>query len=298
MQYRVLFADESPIIQKIAEDILQQQGFEVKTVCDSETALKELISFKPHILVADISLRGLDGYCLCMEVKKRIGNPKIPVILLAGAYEPYDEEYAKFAEADEYILKPFDSLELVGKIRKLLNFDYSALYEPPFYSDNAFSQQPEKTAISEISDKDEQFLIKQGNRENIKKDSSELIQADEITEKEINIPHQTAINESCSKIELSGQLEQDELRDLIIKSLDELIAHRFKTAISEKLSSSMRAQIRTVLYEVAPTIIEKILREKINIVISSLMDEIQTEIKNVLPEIVETIIRRKFEKEI
>ncbi len=296
MQYRVLFADRSPIIRTLVEDILQRDGFEVKTAADGVTALHDMDSFKPHIILADISLSGLDGYCLCKEAKEKTANPNIPVILLAGAYDPYDEEYANLVSADDYILKPFESLELIGKIRKLLNYEYSSAYEPPSYSEDTFSGQIEPTTVTEESAGEAQSSDSDKAVENTEKDYIELVDVEKTKEEGISPHHQAVEYELSGKVELSQQTAHDELRDIVISSLDELIAHQFKTDLSGELSSSIREQIQKVVYEIAPAVVEDILREKTKIVLSSLMEEIQAEIKNALPDIVETIIRRKFEK--
>ena len=296
MKYRVLFADESPIIQTIVEEILQQEGFEVKTVSDSQSVLDALDSFKPHIVLVDISLRGLDGYCLCSEIKQNMASLNIPIILLAGAYAPYDEKYADFVGADDYILKPFESLELIGKIRKLLNFDYSAAYEPPPYSDDAFREQPIKTIVVEDSFDETLSHDSHPNIAIIETETPKFFETAEIKQEQTVMPSEVVKDESDNTIASSKQIDNDELRDLIIESLDSLITYHFKTAISEELSSSLRERIRATLHEIAPAIVEEILKEKINEVISSLMNEIEAEIKNALPNIVEIIIRRKFEK--
>ncbi len=296
MKYRVLFADESPILLNLVEEILQQEGFEVKTVIDGKTAIGEIDSFNPHIILAEITLRGLDGYHLCKEIKSRSANSNIPVILLAGAYEPYDEEYARLVGADEHILKPFESLELVGKIRKLLNFEYSQTYEPPSYNDDLFIAQPVSLEVTEDSiarvlpaDRDTNCVDKEI-------EASKLIESTNLKQEQTLTPQETLKDASSEGDPSTGQIDNEVLRDLVIESLDSLITYHFKTAISEELSSSLRERIRATLHEIGPAIVEEILKEKINEVISSLMNEIEAEIKNALPGIVEIIIRRKFQK--
>jgi DNA-binding response OmpR family regulator len=296
MQYRVFFADRNPIIQTLVEDILQREGFEVKIASDGETVIQEFHDFKPHIILADISLRGIDGYCLCKEIKEKTPNSNIPVILLAGAYEPYDGEYARLVGADDHILKPFESLELVGKIRKLLNFEYSDAYEPPSYSDDAFSAQPVKTTVNEDSGRETLSPANEMNIVTKEIKAPEFATSIEIKQEQTLMPPKIVKDESGNRIDSSGQIDNEELRDLVIESLDALIAYQFKTAVSEELSSSLRERIRTTLHEIGPAIVEEILKEKITSAISSLMEEIEAEIKNALPGIVKTIIRRKFEK--
>jgi DNA-binding response OmpR family regulator len=117
---RLLLADDSRTIQKVVELILADENFEIKAFGDGEQAFEAIKSFSPNIVLADIEIPGLNGYKLCEKIKNNASTSHLPVILLAGAFEPFDEEYAKAVGADDYIIKPFESRELIAKVKSLL----------------------------------------------------------------------------------------------------------------------------------------------------------------------------------
>ena len=297
MSYRVLLAEESPVIQRVIEVILEQEGFEIKTVADGEEALQQLDFFKPHIALMDIELRVLDGYRLCKQIKERTIDLPIPVILLAGAYEPYDEERASIVGVDDYILKPFESLELIGKIKKLLKFDGCSAYEPPLYHEDAFIKQHEEPDLVAVQDEKIQSLTEEAAPEIKEQEISFIIKPDEIKKEPIILaPLETKTHEVLKEQGHERIHSSEETQNLLKQPFEDVISYYLKSGLNEELSSSIREQVRGALYEIAPEIVEEILKNKMKIVISSLATDIEAEIKKALPDIIELIIRRKFEK--
>jgi len=117
---RLLLADDSITIQKVVELILAEEDFEIKSVNNGEEALAVISSFMPDIILADIEMPKVNGYQLCETIKRNPAMNSIPVILLTGAFEPIDEELAKQVQADDFIIKPFESQELISKINAVL----------------------------------------------------------------------------------------------------------------------------------------------------------------------------------
>jgi CheY-like chemotaxis protein len=120
MARKLLLADDSLTIQKVIELVMTPEDFEIKVFNDGEQALQALKAFAPDIILADIDMPKLNGYQLCEKIKNDMAIAHIPVILLAGAFEPFNEEYAKAVYADDYIIKPFESQELISKVNALL----------------------------------------------------------------------------------------------------------------------------------------------------------------------------------
>ncbi len=116
MAYRVLLADDSITIQKVVELILSDEDVQVDSVSDGLEALESLRRYRPDVVLADIDMPRMNGYELCERIKDDPGTRSIPVILLAGAFEAFDENRARRAGAEEFIIKPFDSSDLLGKI--------------------------------------------------------------------------------------------------------------------------------------------------------------------------------------
>ena len=116
MAYRVLLADDSITIQKVVELILSDEDVTIDSVSDGFEALESLSRYRPDVVLADIEMPRMNGYQLCERIKGDPDMRSIPVILLAGAFESFDEDRARTAGADEFIIKPFDSSDLLGKI--------------------------------------------------------------------------------------------------------------------------------------------------------------------------------------
>lgn len=119
---KLLLADDSPTIQKVISLTFGDEGLEVIAVGDGESALRALAQEPPpDILLADVVMPGPDGYALCERVKRdgRLGH--VPVILLVGTFEPFNEAEARRVGADTVLTKPFQSIrDLVSKVGSLL----------------------------------------------------------------------------------------------------------------------------------------------------------------------------------
>lgn len=117
MGYKILLADDSITIQKVVEMILSEQDYSIVSVNNGDEAFETAKKNRPDIILADIIMPGTDGYQLCKKVKEDPDLRKIPVLLLAGAYESFDTYKATTSGADDYIIKPFESQELIKKVR-------------------------------------------------------------------------------------------------------------------------------------------------------------------------------------
>ena len=121
MARKLLLADDSITIQKVVELVLAEEGYDIKAAGNGEDALFALSSFKPDIVLADIDMPKMNGYQLCERIKTNPATKNIPVILLAGAFEPLDDELARNVGAEDFIVKPFESQELIDKIQAVIS---------------------------------------------------------------------------------------------------------------------------------------------------------------------------------
>ncbi|MBC7932496.1 MAG: response regulator [Rubrivivax sp.] len=119
---KLLLADDSPTIQKVINLTFEDEEIEVVAVSDGEQALRILEEQSPpDILLADVWMPGPNGYELCEWVKSDARLRHIPVILLVGAFEPFNEAEARRVGADTVLTKPFQSIrDLVSKVGSLL----------------------------------------------------------------------------------------------------------------------------------------------------------------------------------
>ena len=120
MSRKLILADDSITIQKVVELILAEEDFDIKSTNNGEEALAAIPSFQPDVVLADIEMPKMNGYQLCEKIKQDPSSQGVSVILLAGAFEPIDEELATQVKADDYIIKPFESQELLSKINAVL----------------------------------------------------------------------------------------------------------------------------------------------------------------------------------
>jgi CheY-like chemotaxis protein len=119
---KLLLADDSPTIQKVISLTFGDEGMEVVTAADGREALRRLEDEPPpDVLLADAVMPGPDGYELCERVKRDRRLQHIPVVLLVGTFEPFNEAEARRVGADTVLTKPFQSIrDLVSKVGSLL----------------------------------------------------------------------------------------------------------------------------------------------------------------------------------
>lgn len=117
MVKKILLADDSVTIQKVVELTLDED-FALVAVSKGDDALDQLEAVNPDLVIADIHMPGANGYEVCRAVKQFRSN--LPVLLLVGTFEPFDEDEAKSAGADRHLKKPFDSQQLLNIAHELL----------------------------------------------------------------------------------------------------------------------------------------------------------------------------------
>ena len=117
---RTLFlADDSVTIRKVVELAFHDTDVRVVAVGSGREALERLPSAAPDIVLADVVMPGPSGYEVCRSVKA--SSKPVPVLLLAGTFEPFDADEARDCGADGYVTKPFDSRTLVERIETILS---------------------------------------------------------------------------------------------------------------------------------------------------------------------------------
>lgn len=114
---KVLIVDDDTNISELISLYLMKECFETLCVEDGEAALATVKTFKPDIMLLDIMLPGMDGYQVCRELRK---TSNLPVIMLSAKGEVFDRVLGLEMGADDYIIKPFDSKELVARVKAVL----------------------------------------------------------------------------------------------------------------------------------------------------------------------------------
>ena len=120
MGKKILLADDSITIQKVIELTFSDEDFEVVTVGNGRLAIEKLGEVRPDIVLCDIIMPEKDGYEVCDYIKKIAACSHVPVLLLTGAFEPFDQERAARVGCDGFLAKPFEPETLIAKVKELL----------------------------------------------------------------------------------------------------------------------------------------------------------------------------------
>ncbi len=118
MRRTILLADDSVTIRKIVELTFNETDIRVESVGSGREALERLRDLHPDLVLADVVMPGPSGYEVCREIKA--SDRPVPVLLLAGTFEPFDAAQARACGSDGHVTKPFDSRQLVERVEALL----------------------------------------------------------------------------------------------------------------------------------------------------------------------------------
>ena len=114
---KILIVDDDANIAELIALYLTKECFQCEIAEDGETALQKHQSFQPDLILLDIMLPGIDGYDVLREIRKQYTTP---VIMLSAKGETFDKVLGLELGADDYIIKPFDSKELVARVKAVL----------------------------------------------------------------------------------------------------------------------------------------------------------------------------------
>lgn len=125
---KILIVDDDNNIAELISLYLTKECFECKIVNDGEAALHAFSSFQPNLILLDLMLPGIDGYQVCREIRHK---SNVPIIMLSAKGEVFDKVLGLELGADDYIIKPFDSKELVARVKAVLRRFQSAQTQVP-----------------------------------------------------------------------------------------------------------------------------------------------------------------------
>jgi CheY-like chemotaxis protein len=119
---KLLLADDSATIQKVIDLTFADEGVRVMAVGNGQEAIDQLLEFAPDIVLADVFMPARTGYEVCEYVKTNEKLKHIPVMLLVGSFEPFDEAEARRVGADDILTKPFQSIRrLIDRVGALVS---------------------------------------------------------------------------------------------------------------------------------------------------------------------------------
>ena len=114
---RILIVDDDENIAELISLYLTKECYDTRIVGDGESALEAVSSFAPNLILLDLMLPGIDGYQVCREIRK---DSSTPIIMLSAKGEVFDKVLGLELGADDYMEKPFDSKELVARVKAVL----------------------------------------------------------------------------------------------------------------------------------------------------------------------------------
>ena len=114
---RILIVDDDYNIAELISLYLTKECFETKIVGDGEEALRVFPEFQPNLILLDLMLPGIDGYQVCRELRS---TSQVPIIMLSAKGEIFDKVLGLELGADDYMINPFDSKELVARVKAVL----------------------------------------------------------------------------------------------------------------------------------------------------------------------------------
>ncbi len=115
---RILIVEDELPMRTALQDVLTSEGYRVLTAADGQSGLDRAIAEKPDLLLLDIMMPKLDGYALCAELRQR-SNP-VPILMLTAKGQVEDRVQGLDVGADDYLVKPFSTEELLARVRALL----------------------------------------------------------------------------------------------------------------------------------------------------------------------------------
>lgn len=330
MAHKLLLADDSITIQKVVELVLAEEDFEIKSVGNGEDAFNALETFRPDLVLADIEMPRMSGYQLCEKIKQNPATSGIPVILLAGAFEPIDEGLAKKVGADDSIIKPFESHELISKINAALTVAPSLSEEEAAPPEEEYAGEEVLEVIGEediaveadlagaVEDAEDLWTLEEmagqeewaaeavmeeeqtGAEDAFAVSEEEFLQeekAEAVLEKK-TAPQRAAGEPVMREVPMPSR---DELREAFEKSVREqlsvlLSSMDVKEMVLSQLVPVMKDSIEKILWEITPDLVEKVLREIMKESVSSITKEVEKVIWETVPDLAGTMISKEIER--
>lgn len=316
MAHKLLLADDSITIQKVVELILAEEDFEIKSTNNGDEALAMIPSFKPDVILADIEMPKMNGYQLCEKIKQNPSTSSIPVILLTGAFEPIDEELAKQVKADDYIVKPFESQELISKLNASLAVSAVAegeeaegIVEAEAIGLEEIAVAEDLWAVEEIPEKAE--IEGLPVEEGAEASTEELIEIAEGEEAEGIVEAEAEVGEIKPPVVEKAEVKitmpevelpsKDELKAIFKNTVQENISSYLssldiKEAVLSSMTPLMKDSVEKILWEVAPDLVERMLKEMLKGSLESLTKEVEKVIWETVPDLAETMISKEIER--
>ncbi len=254
MGYKLLLADDSITIQKVVGIIFANENYELTVVDNGNAALEQAKEIQPDVILVDALMPGKSGYDVCREVRQVPAIKDIPLLLLVGAFEPFDEEKARNSGADDHISKPFESQHLIEKVKKLIELGeeraktrvrsdttaYAAASDGPVnIKDELLSEMETGLGLSAaITDEED---VREKPADFMCLDSLDMVEA--LPQDDLWGVFEVEDVAECGEVHLGEIIEEDEFEPEIINTVEEIEPFVFKEEGSTPFGNEIAASV-------------------------------------------------------
>ena len=120
MTKKILVVDDEPNIVLSLEFLMKQQGYAVRSAVDGDSAMKEVERDPPNIVLLDVSMPGRSGFEVCEAIRANPAWNQMRILIVTGKGRDEDRERGLSLGADGYVIKPFETQDIVAKVKELL----------------------------------------------------------------------------------------------------------------------------------------------------------------------------------
>ena len=131
---KILIVDDDDNIAELISLYLNKECYDTQIAADGEEALRQYVVYEPDLILLDLMLPGIDGYQVCREIRAK---SQTPIIMLSAKGEVFDKVLGLELGADDYMEKPFDSKELVARVKAVLRRTHQSAQDSVSLSGNS-----------------------------------------------------------------------------------------------------------------------------------------------------------------
>ncbi len=318
---KVLIADDSITIQRVFERTLPSEEFHLFFATDGQEAIEKAREILPHLIIADINMPSKGGMEICEELKRDPQLKDIPILLLVGVLDDFDEEEGKRAGAAGYLVKPFEAEAALSRIREVLAqappveeppkeeiIELTEVVEEPTFEveEEVKGEEVFEEAVGpqEVEPGEEAFVLETPLKE-LEKELQEVLKEGKEEEMEEGELEEMKLDLSLEEISFEGELreepqippqETEKLEEMLKESVAELekiegapeeapVEEEFVRAFEEEFApvEPERPEQREAAGELEEAL-RRLVRAMAEEVVKALSDEIKKVVKEALEE--------------
>ncbi len=126
MTPQILVIDDDPVTSKLVTLLLQREKYGVIAARSAAAGLRVLNEIRPNLVILDIMMPGIDGYEFCRLVRQEYTSEELPILMFSALGRPSDQRKGFELGADDYLVKPVNSRDLIDRVRSMLFFAVNA----------------------------------------------------------------------------------------------------------------------------------------------------------------------------